>query len=112
MAITAVAYPLSVWLALFVVTQLCLTIAGIHHATVTVGAALADLALSHTQDPIILVLVAVGRVSLSIMRFVKAPKLYYASIPRETRSYVIVKKELALVGVEHLLIPVSQLHLR
>lgn len=112
LAITAVAYPLAVWLAFLVVTQFCLTIACIHYATVTVRPALADLALCHAQDPIILVLVAVGRVSLSIMRFVKASELYYASISCETRSYVIVKKELALVRIEHLLIPVSQLHVR
>jgi len=112
LAITAITNPLAVWLSFLIVTQLCLSIAGVHYTTVTVRSTLADLALCHTEDPIILVLIAMGWVSHSVMRFVKASELYYASVAGEAWRYIVVEKELAFVRVEHFLIPVSQLHLR
>lgn len=107
-----IANPFSMWLAVFVISHLGLPIECIDDTTITLWSPLINIAFSHAEDPVLLRAITVRRISfLSITTLLKTPKLNNTSISGKARCYVVVFQKFIFVGVEHILVPVSQFHL-
>ena len=98
-------------LPLLVESYFCMAIEGINDTTVALRPALVDVALGHAQDPVLFVAVSIGRVGPPIRTFLKCPKFYYARVAAQACCDVVVQQEFIFVRIQHLLVPVSQLHL-
>ena len=105
------AHPLTIRLAVFVEAFLSVAIESIHHPAIPLRPPLLNPSLSHTQYPVLLRGVAKSRINLTIRVFLERPKLDYSCEAGQAGGDVVEFNKLILIRIQHLLVPVRQIHL-